>query len=50
MGQGVQGVEDPVPDPRLPRTQPGLPPAGEILWLQAGQHPTAGGRLPFPTV
>lgn len=50
MGQGVQGAEDSVPDSRLPRTQPGLPPAGEILRLQAGQHPTAGGRLPLPAV
>lgn len=50
MGQGVQGAEDSVPDSRLPRTQPGLPPAGEILRLQAGQHPAAGGRLPLPTV
>ena len=50
MEQGVQGAEDPVPDSRLPRTQPGLPPAGEILWLRRGQRPTAGGRVPLPTV
>lgn len=50
MGQSVQGAEDSVPDSRLPRTQPRLPPAGEILRLQAGQHPTAGGRVPLPAV
>lgn len=50
VGEGVHGAEDPVPEPRLPRTQPGLPPAGEVLRLQAGQHPAAGGRVPLPAV
>lgn len=50
MGHRVQRAEDSVPDSRLPRTQPRLPPAGEILWLQTGQHPAAGGRLPLPAV
>lgn len=50
MGNGVPGAEDPVPDSRLPRAQPRLPPAGEVLRLQAGQHPSAGRRLPLPAV
>lgn len=50
VGHSLQRAQDPVPDSRLPWTQPGFPPAGEVLWLQGRQHPTAGGRLPLPTV
>ena len=48
LGGGVQGAQQAVPRPCLQGVPEEPAPADQILQLQRGQHPTAGGRLTLP--